>query len=350
MPLTRALVLYRPRLPGQRAQAIQVVHAAEALARRGVEVTLLADRGAPGASPSDALRALGLRAPAGLDLRIAPVAHSGLAGLWFRAELARWWGGPPGLVIARDKRRLAAALRRHGRGGHRILLETHELDSALAAEAGQDPAPWRALEAGLLPQLDGLITNCGGTLAAWEAAHDLGALPRVVAHNAVHPARLRQGLPVDPVARVVGSLAAAKGPGLLARAAPRSPLPIEVIGPVAPLPGLRVRPPLPYPEVPAALGTARVLLLPLGTGLFARALTSPLKLWELLATDRPIVAPDLPSLREAAAGAALHWHRPGDPDDLARAITDAAEAPPRAPRVRSWDDRLDGLGPLLGLR
>ena len=104
------------------------------------------------------------------------------------------------------------------------------------------------------------------------------------------------------------------------------------------------------PEVPGALGAARVLLLPLGTGLFARALTSPLKLWELLATDRPIVAPDLPSLREAAAGAPLHWHRPGDPDDIARAITDAAEAPPRAPRVRSWDDRLDGLGPLLGLR
>ena len=39
----RLLHLYRPRLPGLRAQAIQVVHTCRALSEQGFSVTLLAD-------------------------------------------------------------------------------------------------------------------------------------------------------------------------------------------------------------------------------------------------------------------------------------------------------------------
>ena len=105
----RIFHLYRPRLPSLRAQAIQVLHACHALAARGHTVTLLADRGSTG-SPEEALSIMGLRPIDGLDLRIAPTSQPGLAGLWFRASLARWWAGAPGLVLARDKRRLQAAL------------------------------------------------------------------------------------------------------------------------------------------------------------------------------------------------------------------------------------------------
>ena len=70
--MTRVLVLYRPRLPSLRAQAIQVTHAAHALAARGFAVTVLADRGGDG----DPLASFGLEPISGLDLRVAPSAHT----------------------------------------------------------------------------------------------------------------------------------------------------------------------------------------------------------------------------------------------------------------------------------
>ena len=156
------LHLYRPRLPGQRAQAIQVLHTCHALAQRGHEVTVLR----PGLCPCNtrqALQQLGLTVDGGLDIRIAPLNHSGIAGLWFRRELAKWWSGPKGVVLARDKRRLAHALRSHGRT-HRILRETHELDSALVKDRGENPQPLFDLEAWLATQAHAMVTNCGGTL------------------------------------------------------------------------------------------------------------------------------------------------------------------------------------------
>ena len=93
--------------------------------------------------------------------------------------------------------------------------------------------------------------------------------------------------------------------------------------------------------MPDLLARSRALVLPLADNLFGRALTSPLKLWDYLATPLPVVAPDLPTVREIAAmtGAPLHLHRPGDPADLARAVEAALAAPPREPHLRSWTDR-----------
>lgn len=354
----RIVHLYRPRLPSLRAQAIQVTHACHALAEAGHEVTLLADRGAH-ADPAEALSALGLAPVPGLRLHICPWTHKGMAGLWFRARLAAWWAGPPGWVLARDKRRLHAALRTLG-GRHRLLLETHELDSALAEERGDHDAAarWRALEAALLPRCDAMVANCGGTLAAWEAAYP-GQLPerRRACHNAVSASRQRPLPPTpDPVIRSVGSLRSYKGVAALAEAAAGLPLPLELVGgsaaEQAALPAgapVRLRDPVPYPEVPDLLARSRALLLPLKDNLFGRQLTSPLKLWDYLATAAPIIAPGLPSIREIAelTGVTLHLHRPGDPTDLARAAREALAAPPRAPHVRTWQQRAAEIGDLL---
>jgi hypothetical protein len=353
----RVLHLYRPRLPGIRAQAIQVVHVCEALARAGHTVTLLADRGPGATTPAAALLALGLTPHPGLDLRIAPVTQPGLAGLWFRAAVAAWMAGPPGLILARDKRRLVAAVGPRCR--HAVALETHELDSALVADRGEDPAPVRALEAAALARADLLVANCGGTLAAWEDAWG-PRLPaaRGVLHNAIAPSRAR---PVpQETARVVrgaGSLRAMKGIGPALRAAADAGLSVEWIGgddaeraALGALPAaVRLLPACPYPAVPDALATARVLLVPLQDNRFGRALTSPLKVWDALATPRPIVAPDLPTLREIAAltGAPLHLHPPGDAAALAAAVRAAAAAPPRPAVVRTWDTRQAELARVL---
>jgi len=353
----RIFHLYRPRLPGLRAQAIQVLQMCRALAEEGHEVTLLADRAPEGASPEAALGALGLEPHPGLRLALAPVSQPGLAGLWFRWGLSRWAAGPPGLVYARDKRRLAAALGRLG-GRHRIVLETHELDSALAAEAGADSAPVRALEAGLLPHLDGLVANCGGTLRAWEEAYG-EALPRHrrALHNGTAPDRLGAEAEPRDVIRVMGSLRSFKGPETVLAAARRAGLPIELIGGSAreqaalgpPPPGLRFVDPVPYTAVPAWLQGARVLLLPLADNLFGRQLTSPLKLWDYLAATAPIVAPRLPSVEEISAlmGVPFIGYPPGDADALAAALTTAWSAPRRRPTVRTWAQRAQELSAFL---
>ena len=352
----RILHLYRPRLPGTRAQAIQVVNACHALARLGHRVTLLADRA--GGSPREALAGLGLEPVEGLDLRLAPTTYAPAAGWWFRAQALAWWAGAPGVVIARDKRRLRWLLRTTGGGRHRVVLETHELDSALATERGEDPARALALERWILERVDGLIANCGGTMRMWEEAHG-AAMPadRVVAHNAIAPERRRGPRPPEAVIRVVGSLRAYKGVAALAQAAGQLPLPVELVGgtpeeqaALGPVPAnVRLRPPVPYTQVPDLLSRSAVLLLPLADNVFGRHLTSPLKLWDYLGTSVPIVAPDLPSVAEIAArtGAPIHTFAPSDPHSLVGAVQAALSAPPRAPCVRSWADRARETLPVL---
>lgn len=346
----RVLQLYRPRLPGLRAQAVQVVQAGHALARRGHTVTLLADRASPDATVAEALSRLGLAPVDGLSLRLAPMVWRPGAGLWFRQQVARWARGADGVVIARDKRRLVAArLPRR----HRVILESHELDSLLAADRGDDPAPIRQLEARAAQRADALVANCGGTLAAWEESGLPLPAHRVVVHNGTaarpHPD------PLDPVVRCLGSLRAYKGARFVLEACADWPLPLEWIGGTdaerasAPATTARLLAPVPQPDVARLLARATVVLVPLEDNLFGRRLTSPLKLWDALAVGRPVVAPDLPSIREIAdrTGASLHLHAPGDRAGLAVAVRAAAAAPAPAPVVRSWDDRAAELESVL---
>lgn len=338
----RVLQLYRPRLPGLRAQGVQVVHTGHALARRGHTVTLLADRAVLDATPEEALVRLGLEPCPGFRLRLAPTAWRPGAGVWFRREVARWLRGSPGVVHARDKRRLVACRQLER---HRVVLETHELDSLLAEERREDPGPWRALEAAALQRADALIANCGGTLAAWrESGLRLPATQRVV-HNGT--SNVPRPAPVQAVVRCLGSLRAYKGAAFVLAASADWELPFEWIGGTdaerAQWSGssARLLPGVPQPDAFRLLRQARVIVVPLEDNTFGRQLTSPLKLWDALAAGRPIVAPDLPAVREIEdlARTSLHRHRPGDRADLARAMAEAVQAAAPAPVVRSWADR-----------
>jgi glycosyltransferase involved in cell wall biosynthesis len=258
------------------------------------------------------------------------------------------------VVLARDKRRLRDALETHGKR-HRIVLESHELDSALAREAGEDPAPHAALEACLLERLDALVTNCSGTADLWSEAHPGKLPPTLVSHNATCASRRRGPVSSpDPVVRAVGSLPDYKGLDTLLAA--KLPLPLELVGGSAAErsrlqapEGVRLLPPVPYPVVPDLLSHSRALLLPLADNLFGRSLTSPLKLWDYLATATPIVAPNLPTIREIAALAQtrLHHYEAGDPASIRAAVTAALAAPPRQPFLRTWEERVAELSAVL---
>jgi glycosyltransferase involved in cell wall biosynthesis len=291
---------------------------------------------------------MGLARPRGegtLDLRLAPTAWKPGAGLWFRAQLAAWRGD---VVLARAKRYVRAVA-----AGIPVVLEVHELDSALAEERGGDPGPWRALEQATLLRARGLIANAEGTLALWEQAYPEALPPvRAVVHNGtrVRPedvARGRQARVPGALRRVfwAGSPVHEKGLRTVLPSVRGWPDDVELVllGGAPPGVGLppRVRalPPVPPHAVAAALGAADALLLSLSDDLFGRALTSPLKLWDYLAAGLPIVAPDLPTVRAVVRAGDAHLHRVGDPGDLSRAVLRALAAPSPAPRVRSWADR-----------
>ena len=86
---------------------------------------------------------------------------------------------------------------------------------------------------------------------------------------------------------------------------------------------------VPPAQVPAYLQAADVLVLPnSGAAEISRLYTSPLKLFEYLASGRPIIASDLPSIREILTHGRDGWLvPPDDPSALAAGITTLLDAP-----------------------
>jgi glycosyltransferase involved in cell wall biosynthesis len=98
---------------------------------------------------------------------------------------------------------------------------------------------------------------------------------------------------------------------------------------------------VPYEQVPAELAKAAVALLPLPDEPVARLFTSPLKLFDYMAAGVPIVASDLPSIREILRherNALLA--RAGDPDAFAAAVARLLAEPELAARLgrQAWAD------------
>jgi glycosyltransferase involved in cell wall biosynthesis len=111
---------------------------------------------------------------------------------------------------------------------------------------------------------------------------------------------------------------------------------------------------VPYDRVPSVLAAASVALLPLPDEPVARLFTSPLKLFDYMAAGVPIVASDLPALREVLRheeNALLA--RPDDPDAFAAAVQRLFVDPALAARLGrqartdveaySWDARAHAL-------
>jgi glycosyltransferase involved in cell wall biosynthesis len=76
----------------------------------------------------------------------------------------------------------------------------------------------------------------------------------------------------------------------------------------------------PHADVPRYLWHADVLLLPPSRHHPSARWTSPVKLGEYLASGVPVVATDIPALRDALTDDVVQFVRPDDPNDLAQSV------------------------------
>ena len=99
----------------------------------------------------------------------------------------------------------------------------------------------------------------------------------------------------------------------------------------------------PHEDMPAYLSTADMLIIPnSGKSNISKFYTSPMKFFEYLSTDKPILASDLPTLREIGDKfSGVYYFIPDDEKDLAQKIQqiDTQKTYERDLAKFSWDER-----------
>lgn len=376
------------RFPLPRANGVQIVKTAAALARAGARTTLLVRQSDP--RPTDEILALyGVAPDPLLEIRRLPVNHKTgsftLPRLTFLARTtAAAVAGRRAAIFTRDLQLadilLGLASFAHGP----VVYEAHAVESLLYGERGaiygtsEVPNPRKARRLGkrerrVWRSAAAFVATTAGIRDSFVEAY--GPRERVhVVPNGADVATERAFTPPDrSLARVVyaGQLYPWKGVDVLVEAMVHVPDARLVIlggletesdlerirglvrslglGDRTEMPGT-----LPQPRVALELGQASVVCVPfLKSGMTERH-TSPIKLFEALAAGRPIVATDLPSTREVLTdGVDASLVPPGDPMALAHAIQtllddrDRAESLARAawetaPRF-SWDARAKAI-------
>ncbi|MCG8122616.1 MAG: glycosyltransferase [Candidatus Thiodiazotropha taylori] len=130
--------------------------------------------------------------------------------------------------------------------------------------------------------------------------------------------------------------------------------------PVPDLPALQHRPSVPHREVAKLYGESELVVLPYQADLSHADGISPMKLFEAMAAGRPIIASDIPPLREILQpGHNALLADPADPDAWVQRVVELRDNPQLAQRIArqaredaaaySWPNRATGIAKAIGL-
>jgi glycosyltransferase involved in cell wall biosynthesis len=324
----RVVYAFPEPLPLDRARGVQTAHAVAELARLDVDVQLYHVPG--GGHP---LTHYGVTAPPSLRLvalsRSLPWPLSRVhSNRLFHARLARRMEGD--VVLVRHLK-LAAMLLERPRPA-RVVYEAHEVFSDTAPERTR--AMRSAEERLVVSRAAGVIANTAATLARLEALYGPAGRSAVIPNGVDRPETIPPKDWQDARHRIIyaGSFFPWKGAGDLVEAATHLPgCRIELVGgdeqriaefrrTVQPggaevvMPGA-----MSHRATMERLASACIAVLPNRDDADS-AFTSPIKLFEYMATGCAVVATDLPALREVLAPDDAVWARPGDAQSLAQAI------------------------------
>jgi glycosyltransferase involved in cell wall biosynthesis len=380
------------RFPLERANGIQTMETCHALARRGHRVSLVvrADTHEPARNP---FVYYALDAIQNLRIETAPVAGPALARRagYLAFAIGRALGAHRAdAVFTRDLGVASALVRIPASLRPPIVYESHgyapEVSEALPGLVVTAKKPdarkiarLRAREARVWRSAEGYVTITRGLadhLRSRLGDRDrLAVVPDGARTSASPPDRDRGASPPETVVGYAGHLYPWKGVDVVLEALARLPAArglivgghesepdlgrlkalAERLGIAARVSFTGLVPPA---RVPDLLRTADVLALPNPMSAISTHFTSPLKLFEYMAAARPIVASDLPAVREVLR----HEETallvpPGNPDALAAAVERIARDPSLASalahsawsavREFSWDRRAERLEALL---
>jgi glycosyltransferase involved in cell wall biosynthesis len=351
----KLLYLADIRFPMERANGIQTVETCHALARNGVEVELVVRR-SDGRTDRECLDFYGLAETTGLELERLSVPFPGtpVGQLAFLVKaMNRAAGSSADALYTRDLRLADIAIRSAFWHHLPVIYEAHTSAVAFSEEyprlyQGARPTSRRKLArlrrregrvcrgssrlVTITEGLAGFLRRCYGTLAPTEVIPDGTRVP-----HEIPP--LRELGPGDRVRiTYLGQLYPWKGVDVLLKAATELPEnDFVIVGGLPPEPDLdRTRSLarelgiserveflgyLPPTQLNQARRDADIFVIPLLESTTSRYFTSPLKLFEAMAAGRPIVASDLPSIREVLNhGVNAVLVPPGDPRALADSI------------------------------
>jgi glycosyltransferase involved in cell wall biosynthesis len=377
------------RFPLERANGVQVIKSAAALARRGAATTLLVRQSDPRTTP-EILALYGLAPHEHLEVRRLPVLHRRgsyhlpRVSFLFRASAAALRAfSQGGIVFTRDLQLADLLLALPGKGARTVVYEAHAVEAVMYGERGDlygtgeapDPGKRRRIEERerrVWQRSSAVVTTTRGIKESLEGAYGARAKVAVVPNGCDLPKdRGFAGLPPEPRVLYAGQLYPWKGVDVLVRAIAQVPeARLMILGGIegeADLSRIRalvdslglgsrveMAGTVPQARVAAEMARARVVAIPFLHSAMTERHTSPLKAFEAMASGRAIVASDLPSSREifedgvdallvppqdeAALGTALR--RLLVEDDLARRLAQAAWT--KAPRY-SWDSRAESL-------
>ncbi len=387
----RIIYLADIRFPLERANGVQTMETCHALARWGHQVRLVVrpDSASPARDP---WAYYGLTPVPGLviDRVRVPASPAARRAAYVAASVRRSIGrSRADVILTRDLAIAALLLRIPAAARPPVVYESHgfspsvseDLPDMLSTAAAPTPAKRRRLHAReqrVWARADGYITITAALALELEGRFgprpQLAVVPDGARVGDVGDVGLRPGATGGRVVGYAGHLYPWKGPDVLIAALERLPdVRALVVGGLAGEPDLgRVRAladravpgrvefagQVDPPRVAALLRSADVLALPNTPGRVSAAYTSPLKLFEYMASGRPIVASDLPALREVLrpdANAVLV--EAGDAGalaaGLARVLADAALAGRLAAQARedvrawSWDRRAERVEALI---
>jgi glycosyltransferase involved in cell wall biosynthesis len=347
----RVLYFADIRFPLERANGIQTMETCHALAERGHQVRLVVkpDTQAPARDPF-AFYGLPKTAALGIERANAPAGAGLIARVGYLSFMfGRAFGAArTDVIMTRDLGVAAALVQMPARLRAPVIYESHgyapdvaaALPGLIATATPATPSKLKRLaarEALVWKQAHGYVTITRALARDLEARFGPREALAVVPDGMRTPGPLTP-LPPEAVAAYAGHLYAWKGVDIFLHALAQAPhVRGLVVGGHAAEPDLaRVQQlarelgimdrvtftGLVEPSAVAALlRQALILVLPNPASAISTRFTSPLKLFEYMAAARPIVASDLPSIREVLAdGESALLVPPGDPVAMARAI------------------------------
>jgi len=340
------------RIPTEKAHGLQIMKTCEALADLGASVQLLVPR-RPNALKDDPFAYYKVRknfsiryifsfgAPLGerLDFLFRYFSFAFAAAC---SSLVR----ESDVLYGRDEIALAVIALLRGR---RVVWESHQGNWNMAARF---IAHRIQLLVVISQGLKDFYVSKGIPAERIVVAHDAVDIEEFSVHADEKTVRARLGLPTDKkIAMYIGKLDEWKGAGTFARTA--SLLPEVCVALIGGAPDVVARMKAqygdalylgfrPYRELPDNQAAADVLVLPnSGATEISARFTSPLKLFTYMMSGKPIVASDLPSIREVLDETNAYLVKPDDEAALAAGIRKALADPNASVRAKAAREKVE---------